>query len=100
MVPYDRDRRRCQRNFLAAGSSLQMGVLDVSQSHSMLTTAPRVTCLSTEMATITKDYGGGAGFGYAFQSEGGLRNIDAIISIDRMGTTTSTGIELNAAIYF
>jgi hypothetical protein len=52
------------------------------------------------MATITKDYGGGAGFGYAFQSEGGLRNIDAIISIDRMGTTTSTGIELNAAIYF
>ena len=52
------------------------------------------------MATITKDYGGGAEFGYAFLSEGGLRNIDAIISIDRMGTTTSTGIELNAAIYF
>jgi hypothetical protein len=52
------------------------------------------------MATITKDYGGGAEFRYPFQSEGGLRNIDAIISIDRMGTTTSTGIELNAAIYF
>ena len=66
----------------------------------MLTTAPRVTCLRTEMANITKDYGGGAEFGYSFQSEGGLRNIDAIILIDRMGTTTSTGIELNAAIYF
>ena len=77
-----------------------MGVLDVSQSHSMLATAPRVTCLSTEMAPITKDYGGGAEFGYSFQSVGGLRNIDAIILIDRMGTTTSTGIELNAAIYF
>ena len=77
-----------------------MGVLDVSQSHSMLTTAPRVICLRTEMATITKDYGGGAEFGYAFQSEGGLRNIDAIISIDHMETTTSTGVELNTGIYF
>ena len=66
----------------------------------MLTTAPRVICLRTEMATITKDYGGGADFGYAFQSEGGLRNIDAIISIDRMETTTSTGVELNTGIYF
>ena len=77
-----------------------MSVLDVLQSHSMLTTAPRVICLRTEMATITKDYGGGAEFGYAFQSEGGLRNIDAIISIDRMETTTSTGVELNTGIYF
>ena len=77
-----------------------MGVLDVSQSHSMLTTAPRVICLRTEMATITKDYGGGAEFGYAFQSVGGLRNIDAIILIDRIGTTTSTCIELNTEIYF
>ena len=66
----------------------------------MLTTAPRVTCLRTEMATITKDYGGGAEFGYAFLSEGGLRNIDAIISIDRMGTTTTTGIELNLELRF
>ena len=79
---------------------MQMGVLDVSQSHSMLTTAPRVICLRTEMATITKDYGGGAEFGYAFQSEGGLRNIDAIISIDRMGTTTTTGLELNLELRF
>ena len=63
-------------------------------------TPPRVICLRTEMATITKDYGGGAEFGYAFQSEGGLRNIDAIISIDRMETTTSTGVELNTGIYF
>jgi hypothetical protein len=51
-------------------------------------------------ATITKDCGGGAEFGYSSTSEDGLRNTDAIISIDRMGTTTTTGIELNMEIHF
>jgi hypothetical protein len=52
------------------------------------------------MTTITKDCGGGAEFGYSSTSEDGLRNTDAIISIDRMGTTTTTGLELNLELRF
>ena len=74
---------------------IPLDAVDVSQSRSMLTITPRVTCSRTEMTTITKDCGGGAEFGYSSTSEDGLRNTDAIISIDRMGTTTTTGLELN-----
>ena len=79
---------------------IPLDAVDVSQSRSMLTITPRVTCSRTEMTTITKDCGGGAEFGYSSTSEDGLRNTDAIISIDRMGTTTTTGLELNLELRF
>ena len=77
-----------------------LDAVDVSQSRSMFTFVPRVTCSRTEMASFTNDCGGGAEFGYSSTSEDGLRNTNAKVSMDRMGTTTTTGIELNMEIHF
>ena len=57
-------------------------------------------CSRTEMASFTNDCGGGAEFGYSSTSEDGLRNTTAKVSMDRMGTTTTTGLELNLELRF
>ena len=60
--------------------------------------SPRLICERTMSMRRTQNCGGGAEFGYAFQSKDGLRNIDLNIAMDEVGSDRRTsaifGVEM------
>jgi hypothetical protein len=68
--------------------------LSVSDSHALLTIAPRLICERTMAADTTNDCGGGAEIGIVSRSSDGLSNLSVNIRSDRVGDTTSTGLGL------
>ena len=67
----------------------------VSDSHTLFTFAPRVTCERIMATDTTNDCDGGAEIGIVSRSSDGLSHLSINIRSDRVGTTTSTGLGLN-----
>jgi hypothetical protein len=67
----------------------------VADSNRLLTFAPRVSCEYVRAITSSVACGRGVEFGIVVSSRDGLSQIDANLSIDRMGRQTRTGMQLN-----
>jgi len=69
-----------------------------ANTNASLSFSPRLICERTMATRRTENCGGGAEFGYAFQSKDGLRNIDLNIAMDEVGSDRRTsavfGVEM------
>lgn len=68
--------------------------LNVAESASLFTFAPRLICERVEAGTVRQDCGGGAEFGLSSMSSDGLTEFNVRLLADRVGSSTRTGLEL------
>lgn len=66
----------------------------LADSTAQLRFAPRLICEQVRTTVTTEDCGGGAEFGLNSMSEDSLTRFNARILADRVGNSTSTGLEL------
>lgn len=79
---------------------LPLDGLPVSMSGTVMSFAPRLACEFIYVETLDRNCGTGAEIGYShsFDADAGL--VSGLVQLDRLGDTTSVGVEMNLDVRF
>ena len=76
-------------------SRVPLDGLSVSESLSLLSFGPRLMCEHVRTKNTTSSCGHGGEFGWSRRSADGLGQLTSKISVDRIGASRRTGIQIN-----
>ncbi|WP_035872844.1 Ig-like domain repeat protein [Cucumibacter marinus] len=79
---------------------LPLDGLPVAQSGTVMSLAPRLACEFVYVETLDRACGTGAEIGYTHSFDADASLVSGLVQLDRLGDTTSIGIEMNLDVRF